>query len=476
MPKSPRDIVVADAAEVEAQNRETLDRLAWAIASADGFALFFAKCNLGTQRHELMSSLEDRLQADGIPVARVRLRATDDPLEALTSPAQRDGVRAVFVEAIELLDADDPVRSALASLNLCRERYAQRLECPLVIWTTDIAVSRLAETAPDLFAWRSGVFEFRSPPPDTKAYEFPVGRTSGDRGIWDMPVAHREQRVEDLEGVLCELDDLPDTPPHARERARILLEIGAVLLSLSRYHEAVAKHQEALVMCRQLGDPGLEVRALSNLAVAHERLGQSQQATARYERAEALCQQWATTAGADAAREWAVVLHNLAGLAARRGDRERAVHLYGRSLALDEQIGNVQARAATMHNMARLLAEQGDLQRAMHLYREAMAAGSAPVRKRCARSLASLPLPDAVRALAATLRSDPDSQVREAAARGLGDVGDPGGVQTLEQAAKVDTNALVRDASRFALWMIRCPAALLASRPQDGPLWNDGRP
>jgi hypothetical protein len=50
-----------------------------------------------------------------------------------------------------------------------------------------------------------------------------------------------------------------------------------------------------------------------------------------------------------------------------------AIDLYQRSLALHEQIGNVQGKTATLVMMAQLVAGQGDLTQAIAMTRESLA-------------------------------------------------------------------------------------------------------
>jgi len=367
MPKTPRDLAVPGAAEVHAQNRETLDRLAWAIASADGFALFFAKCNLGTQREDLINSLEDRLQADGIPVARVRLDGTDDPLELLTSSAERDGVRAVFVEGMELLSADDPVRSALASLNLYRERYAEALRCPVVIWTTDIALSRFAEAAPDFFAWRSSVFEFRWPPPGTVDHHVLILGDAYDHKAWATPVPKRRQRLEELSGVLRELDHLPATEPNRRERADILDRMGNILQAISKWSEAVARHRDALAIRREVGDRDGEGRTLNDLGNAYLRLRRWERAIECYEESLRIKRDLGEPYGESA------TLNNLGAAYQGLGRWDEAAECYQQSLAISRDIGDRRPEATTLSNLGNVHQRLGLSHEAIECYEQSLA-------------------------------------------------------------------------------------------------------
>ncbi len=60
-------------------------------------------------------------------------------------------------------------------------------------------------------------------------------------------------------------------------------------------------------------------------------------------------------------------------LKANRGEIEDAIALYQQSLAIAEQIGDVQTKAATLHEMGRLKANTGEIEEAIALYQQSLA-------------------------------------------------------------------------------------------------------
>jgi tetratricopeptide (TPR) repeat protein len=75
-------------------------------------------------------------------------------------------------------------------------------------------------------------------------------------------------------------------------------------------------------------------------------------------------------------REWQQVrsslLYEIANLEVTRGDLDRALALYEESLAVDEQIGDIQGKAASLGNLANLYIRQKDWDRAEELVLEAL--------------------------------------------------------------------------------------------------------
>jgi HEAT repeat protein len=80
--------------------------------------------------------------------------------------------------------------------------------------------------------------------------------------------------------------------------------------------------------------------------------------------------------------------------------------------------------------------------------------GSASVRKRAVEILDSRVARDAVGAVMAIAKNDPDAEVRVAACHALGTFGDGAARSTLESIADTDTNAFVRDQARIALYRL----------------------
>jgi non-specific serine/threonine protein kinase len=68
----------------------------------------------------------------------------------------------------------------------------------------------------------------------------------------------------------------------------------------------------------------------------------------------------------------ATSLHNLGTAVRRRGDRERALALYGESLAIRQAHGDVAGLAIAYRDQAAMALEEGDSERAVSLYRQSL--------------------------------------------------------------------------------------------------------
>ena len=65
-------------------------------------------------------------------------------------------------------------------------------------------------------------------------------------------------------------------------------------------------------------------------------------------------------------------MHFLAVIYANQGQVEQAIDLFQQSVAIEEQIGNVQGKAATLSQMAMIYANQGQVEQAIELFQQSL--------------------------------------------------------------------------------------------------------
>jgi tetratricopeptide (TPR) repeat protein len=193
-----------------------------------------------------------------------------------------------------------------------------------------------------------------------------------------------------------------ETPTVARGRA--LRAAGLLAEYHGDYDRAVALHEAAAVVWRELGDDGSLARTLDHLGnCAHDR-GDLARAASLHEQALALARAVADTRGVasalgnlgilaiyldelDAARQRleealallrglghahgvGVALANLGVVALRQGDAARAVTLHEEALALARELGDLDEEASALVNLGEAVALAGDRDRATALLEE----------------------------------------------------------------------------------------------------------
>jgi hypothetical protein len=128
----------------------------------------------------------------------------------------------------------------LRQLNLARDRF-RGLPCPLVFWLPDTALTRLAQGAPDFWAWRSGTFDFLP--------------------RWVPSEEWAAERVRVLENLLADYRTLGDGLTEQRARAGLLVDLANLYQVTYRPQNARQRLEEALPLVHRLGDTALESRA-----------------------------------------------------------------------------------------------------------------------------------------------------------------------------------------------------------------------
>lgn len=149
------------------ENAEAMGRMVRAIDLAEGFTLFFARCDKPALRGQLLLIASQQMAALGIEVVDVVF--TEEPkdvrrrLRSALKMVETTAKRVVFVTGLEIgIPRGQPSTRTLAELNLGRDQFPHDVPHPLVIWLPDEALTAVARFAPDFWAWRSGVFEFQT--------------------------------------------------------------------------------------------------------------------------------------------------------------------------------------------------------------------------------------------------------------------------------------------------------------------------
>lgn len=157
--------------------------------------------------------------------------------------------------------------------------------------------------------------------------------------------------------------------PVARENGdperelRVSYQLGYTYEDLAEKQAALRQLEHALGLARKLNDPWYQPTILNNLGFIYASLGHQEKAVESYTEALRLSQNDPHTRVA--------ILNNLAHLY-ERGEPERARQMYGRTLALARDHGDVSMEATAVNNLAFLELRAGNPARALRLSREAL--------------------------------------------------------------------------------------------------------
>jgi len=361
----------------EATDTVELDALERLIRRADDFALAFVRVNAPARRAELVGTLKERLAGD-VRIVEVEVPADTTDLQALL--ARRvvdlgDGKSAVFVYGVERVLSSARERTGLLPvLNYKRENLQRSVPHPVVLWLPEFALQQIADGAPDVWAWRSGVFEFA------------IQREEADR-LWDqiqdggsvdeyarlMP-AERQARIETLEALYHDYTDSDgaDEPERTSIRANVADRLGRLYREKPDLDTAREWSKLALMLSeRALGPEHPQtLTSVNNLAYLLKTTGDYAAAEPLYRRALDASERVLGPEHPDTL----ISVNNLAALLESTGDYAAAEPLYRRALSVREHVlGPEHPRTLTsVNNLACLLQSTGDYAAAEPLYRRAL--------------------------------------------------------------------------------------------------------
>ncbi len=136
--------------------------------------------------------------------------------------------------------------------------------------------------------------------------------------------------------------------------------------SLANRYLHQSRFREAVQLCKSTLEITEDYRVLKEMGYCESQVGEVDLALEHYQRALNLCP-------LEDKKEQAAISQYLGMLKANRGEIEEAIALYQQSLAIEEQIGDVQGKAATLHQLGNIKANTGEIEEAIALYQQSLA-------------------------------------------------------------------------------------------------------
>jgi tetratricopeptide (TPR) repeat protein len=250
----------------------------------------------------------------------------------------------------------------LQDLNYVRDAFTSSVPYPILVCLPDSALSRLARYAPDFWAWRTAVFQFKS---SVGAVDSTIRKILGD-----SPVRGLADKCEAADLLLRLLNEYPaaeqlENLEPQKTRLRILIQLGKNYYSRGEVEKAKNLFEEVLQLSTRQKDWSKErATALNQLGILQEEQGNVEEATTLYEQSLEIKERIGDVKGK------ATTLSNIAGVIADQGDIDRALELWQQSLEIKERLSDIQGKAATLNNMTLVIAQQGDIDRALELWQQ----------------------------------------------------------------------------------------------------------
>ena len=359
-------------------NQESFDQLLTFvdIVPDDAFDLGFIQSNFAKDRDAIIQALithpdcqDMQFEIWDFPDPNMRF-LMDEILKVLPTVKVQPDKKLIFIvrgveNAIGMTGEYPPM---LVDFNWVRDAYPVMIPHPMIFCLPDYAITRVANFAPDLWAWNSGTFVFKTPvnTRDDAIYQ----TLDASKGISNCEVPEKQERIDLLKRLLIEY-----TPSNGREetqddlktRIRVLNELGVAYRSRSEHSTAKYYLEQALDLAKDYEYfKYLKANTLHQLGWIQDDWGNLKEAIALYQKSLELHEKIGNLQGKAAS------LHQLAGIYANLGEIDRGIALYQESLELKEKIGNLQGKAASFAMLGRLLALQRDFDNALNYLQQSL--------------------------------------------------------------------------------------------------------
>ena len=313
------------------------------------FALCFLTYSDSPYRDKVADFLEAKLRAC------VRVTINPDATigtEALFEKLGADGDNGP-AQLIGLERWPEGLDDLLTRLNYRRGALAERCGRPLLIWVLSQHLRSVATLAADLWAWRSGVFDF----------DLPAGTGGGIRllspFVRETATGHRRRaRIEELQRHLA--DRIQWRPLDVD----LALELGDLKRSLGDMVEAEASYRNARSALSGLDDRRLVAITEGRIADILEARGELDEALRiRTEEELPVYERLGDV------RARAITHGKVADILQARGGLDEALRIRSEEeLPVYERLGDVHSLAVTQSDIADIFALRGELDKALRIY------------------------------------------------------------------------------------------------------------
>lgn len=352
------------ARSLPAQCFDDFQRLTRTLIHGPAFQWLLVDARHELLREQVINALDKVLAAAGLRVSRVHLDQGIADVASLEAQLVKSAAQAEVVHVIGAPGWFDAPK--WDAFNVRRERIATNARARLVFWLDAEAIALASQGAPDLWAWRSGVYSFNFFVRLRELERHGAGlgvfaQAPKTAGVDNRNKTERYRRIGEIRSWM-------DAHPDAPEEMLIapLDELGRLLFDLGDYDAALAHWQQVeLPFYRRRG-------AERDVAITQGRIADIVQA--RGQRDEALRirreEQLPVFERLGDVRSYAVTQVKIAEILQARGQLDEALYILRKELLpVFERLGDVRSCALTQGKIADILQARGQLQEALSIRR-----------------------------------------------------------------------------------------------------------
>jgi len=353
-------------------NQEVFQILLAFVQMSKVFKVAFAEINFPPDIDVLIAALQEHPKCQAIQFVVLRF---DDPdlrflLEAIKQELakikiQPDKKLVLILQGLEKAIAysgDNP--PILTNLNYARDSFPVVIPHPVLFALPDYAVTRIAQFAPDFWAWTSATFRFQTPPETRDRLTAEVSNFSHNLNRF-FAKPEQGERIDLLERLLQEYPE--DTEASSRTRLELLNQLGKAHQSIREFDKAKFYFQQAIDLSHEIVDKRNEAEILFDLGDVYINLREFKQARLLFEKSLNLQTQIGNR------RNSAANYHQLGRVAQELREYGKARQNYQQALAIFIEFGDRYSQASTYHNLGAVAQELREYGEARQNYQQALA-------------------------------------------------------------------------------------------------------
>lgn len=351
--------------ELNQEQLNKLDELVTLITLSKDGSIAFLLCNEPILRKELYNELEKRLEILNIKIINIQLDENSSDLvnEIRKKVSPTKNKAAIFVYGIEKASkaATSSGKSAfLTKLNIMREEFSN-INQPVIIWSNEATISKIAIEAPDFWSWRTTVFEFRM---EKTTQPFEKTERITESGLENLTIDELNERYKQYSELLEEYKNKNIVDDH--KFADWYFKLGLIHYFRGEYDEALEKYKQSIAIYKRIGNQLSVATALNNIAIILMIKGEYDMALEKYKQSMEIRKNLGDQRGV------AIALNNIALIHQDKGEYDEALEKYAQSIEINNKIGNQRGIAQTLHNIATIHQDKGEYDKALEKYKQAL--------------------------------------------------------------------------------------------------------
>jgi tetratricopeptide (TPR) repeat protein len=364
----------AELGQFIALNQDILAELLTFIDFSEKFTLGFIEINFPPDGELLIEALKTNSQCEEIQFVILKfadpnLRFLRDAIIQELANIEKEANKklVLIIQGLEKsIGVFGEYPPFLQDLNFVRDAYKKTVPHPILFILPDYAINRLAKFAPDFWAWRSGVFRFKTL---EKTRENAIAQTLESHIEIDrVEPQEKQERIEILQSLLMEYKPTCEqtNDGNLRRYSNILLELGTAYISQHQAKTAREYLAEALQIAEKLADVNFKRQVLNKIGDAFAEERKFEKAINYYQQGLNITQELNNRNGESYG------LFNLGNACFNLRQFSEAKEYYQQCLKIYQELGKRNSQAGTYHQLGRVAQEMREYAQARDFYQQAL--------------------------------------------------------------------------------------------------------